>query len=273
MHDPVRLLPVWCPSFVEDEGLSHADELVLVVHRLVSPGGLPEPGHRCPVIANELLVCGMEPESWRNTRFHGFHRLHPIRQHYINKDNAIKRKLFDGLVLHGLCPNKHGDKWLTFARGESTRLLSEGNLKRRTRWGCGGIKKGKMEGAEVDFSEDRPAEEELKRRKLGSPRLTPFSTYLMRPGVKFLDLDDPSSNPRQSEASQPLEREARRPRKWDDAGRRRHLVHFGRGGPHFPASNPMMSSRPHHYGVTTTTLPSATRTTQLDMAVTDPDRR
>ena len=49
MHDPIGLLPIGRPALVEDERLPHADEPVLVVHGLVPPRGLPEPGHGRPV--------------------------------------------------------------------------------------------------------------------------------------------------------------------------------------------------------------------------------
>ena len=46
VHDPIRLLAVGRPAFVEDEGLSHADPLAAGVDHLVAAGGLPEPGGR-----------------------------------------------------------------------------------------------------------------------------------------------------------------------------------------------------------------------------------
>lgn len=49
VHDPVRFLAIGCPSFVEDEGFPHADELCPVVHRLISSRRLPKPRHRRPV--------------------------------------------------------------------------------------------------------------------------------------------------------------------------------------------------------------------------------
>lgn len=49
MHDPVTLLSIRSPPFVEDKGFSHSNKPALIIHRLVPPRRLPEPGHCRPV--------------------------------------------------------------------------------------------------------------------------------------------------------------------------------------------------------------------------------
>lgn len=45
MHDPVTLLSIGSPAFVENKSFPHSDQLGLIVHRFVPPRRLPKPGH------------------------------------------------------------------------------------------------------------------------------------------------------------------------------------------------------------------------------------
>lgn len=45
VHNPISLLSIWSPSFVENKGFPHPDQFCLVVHWFVSTRCFPKPSH------------------------------------------------------------------------------------------------------------------------------------------------------------------------------------------------------------------------------------